>query len=66
MINVFTNCLGTDKSGLDTSVTDDFGGECTQQSLTLIGGLTKLGNSLSVTHHVKFGGAGGGAGCGNW
>ena len=66
MINVFTDCLGTDKGGLDTSVTDDFGGESTQESLTLVGGLAELGNSLSVTHHVKFGGAGGGAGGGNW
>lgn len=66
MINVFTNCLGTDKSGLDTSVTDDFSGECTQQSLTLVGGLAELGNLLSVTHHVEFGCAGGGAGSDNW
>lgn len=66
MIDVFTNCLGTDKGSLDTAVTDDFGGKCTEECLTLIGGLAKLGNSLSVAHHVKFGSAGGGTGCGNW
>lgn len=66
MINVFTDCLGTDKGSLNTSVTDDFSGKRTQKSLTLIGGLAELGNSLSVTHHVEFGGAGGGTGGGNW
>ena len=66
VINVFTNCLGTYKGSLDTSVTDDFSGECTQKSLTLVGGLAELGNLLSVTHHVEFGCAGGGAGGGNW
>jgi len=59
VIDVFAHGLGPDGSGLNTAVTDDFGGECAQQGLALIGGLAELCEALSVTHHFEGGGFGG-------
>ena len=53
VVNVLANGLGTDLCGLDASVPDDFRRESAQQSLSLIGGLAKLLESLTVAHHLK-------------
>jgi len=59
VINVLPDSLGADKSGLDTSMTDNFGGEGAEEGLALISGQTELDKLFSVTHHYEAGAVGG-------
>jgi hypothetical protein len=53
VINVLSDSSGTGKSGLDTSVSDDFRGQSTQQGLALIGRQGQLLESLAMRNHFK-------------
>lgn len=50
MVYVFAYGLGSDEGGLDTAVTNDFGGEGTEEGFALIGGLVEFGDAFAVTH----------------
>jgi len=50
VINVLSNCPGTNQSSLDSSVSDNFSGQSTQQGLSLISRLSKCLEPLSVRH----------------
>jgi hypothetical protein len=54
VINMLSHSLGPDKSSLNTSVTNDLGGEGTEQSLTLIGGLAKFSKLFAMAHHREI------------
>jgi hypothetical protein len=67
VINVLSDGLGTNQGGLDASVSDNFSSEGTQQSLALIGRLTQLVKTVTVTRHFEAGFAGGGwCECRSW
>lgn len=55
MVDVFSDGAGTDQGCLDASVSNSFGGERSQKCLSLIGGLSKLVESLAVGNHTKLG-----------
>lgn len=54
VIHVLTDGLGADEGGFDSAVADHLSGQGSEEGLALIGGLTKLGHSLAVTHHGEI------------
>jgi len=55
VVNVFSDGAGADEGRLDASVSDGFCGKGSEEGLSLIGGLSKLLESLAVGNHVELG-----------
>jgi hypothetical protein len=50
VIYVFAYGLGANECGFDAAVTDDFGGECSEEGFALIGRFAEFGDAFTVTH----------------
>lgn len=52
VVDVFSDRTGTDQSGLDAAVSDDFRSERPKKGLSLIGGFAELVEALAMGDHI--------------